>query len=78
MKILAVTSANPVEGVDAPTLKSLNVDLVFTNWRGIVAPPGLPDEKKKQFVELLTKMHESRAVEDDPDQAGLDRRLPDR
>lgn len=59
VKILAVTSANPVEGVDAPTLKSLNVDLVFTNWRGIVAPPGLPDEKKKQFVELLTKMHES-------------------
>ena len=59
MKILAVTSEKAVEGVDAPTLKSLNVDLVFTNWRGIVAPPGLPDEKKKQFVELLTKMHDS-------------------
>jgi len=59
VKILAVTSANPVEGVDAPTLKSLNIDLVFTNWRGIVAPPGLPDEKQKQFIELLTKMHDS-------------------
>jgi putative tricarboxylic transport membrane protein len=59
VKILAVTSAQPVEGVDAPTLKSLNVDLVFTNWRGIVAPPGLPDEKKKQYIELLTKMHGS-------------------
>jgi putative tricarboxylic transport membrane protein len=59
VKILAVTSADKVEGVDAPTLKSLGVDLVFTNWRGIVAPPGLPDDKKKQYVELLTKMHES-------------------
>jgi putative tricarboxylic transport membrane protein len=59
VKILAVTSDKPVEGVDAPTLKSLNVDLVFTNWRGIVAPPELPDAKKQQFVDLLTKMHDS-------------------
>ena len=45
VKILAVTSAEPVEGVDAPTLKSLGVDLEFTNWRGIVGPPGLSDAK---------------------------------
>ncbi len=38
VKILAVTSEEPVEGVDAPTLKEPGVDMVFTNWRGIVAP----------------------------------------
>ncbi|GAB2614295.1 Bug family tripartite tricarboxylate transporter substrate binding protein [Kribbella endophytica] len=59
VKILAVTSEQPVPGLDAPTLKSLNVDLVFTNWRGIVGPPGLSDAKQKQYDELLTKMHES-------------------
>ncbi|TCN30047.1 putative tricarboxylic transport membrane protein [Kribbella orskensis] len=59
VKILAVTSEQPVEGIDAPTLKSLDVDLVFTNWRGIVGPPGLPAEKQQQYNELLTKMHES-------------------
>jgi putative tricarboxylic transport membrane protein len=59
VKILAVTSDKPVEGIDAPTLKSLNVDLVFTNWRGIVAPPELPDAKKQQYIDLLTKMHDS-------------------
>jgi len=59
VKILAVTSAQPVDGIDAPTLKSLNVDLVFTNWRGIVGPPGLPDAKKAQYIELLTKMNGS-------------------
>ncbi|GAA1598998.1 tripartite tricarboxylate transporter substrate-binding protein [Kribbella sancticallisti] len=64
VKILAVTSEQPVEGVDAPTLKSLDVDLVFTNWRGIVAPPGLSDEMKRQYVDLLTKMHESQQWKD--------------
>ena len=59
VKILAVTSERPVEGIDAPTLKSLNVDLAFTNWRGIVAPPELSDAKKQEFIDLLTKMHES-------------------
>lgn len=59
VKILAVTSEQPVDGIDAPTLKSLKVDLVFTNWRGIVGPPGLSDEKKQQYIDLLTKMHDS-------------------
>ena len=54
-----MTSADPVEGVDAPTLKSLGVDMEFTNWRGIVAPPGLSAEKTAQYVDLLTKMHAS-------------------
>lgn len=59
VKILAVTSAEPVSGVDAPTLKSLGVDLEFTNWRGIVGPPGLSDAKTKEYVDLVTKMHAS-------------------
>ena len=59
VKILAVTSAKPVEGVDAKTLKEQGVDLEFTNWRGIVGPPGLSPEKTKQYIDLLTKMHDS-------------------
>ena len=43
VRILAVTSEEPVEGVDAPTLTDEGIDLVFANWRGIVAPPGLND-----------------------------------
>lgn len=59
VRILAVTSANPVESVDAPTLKSLGIALEFANWRGIVGPPGLSDAKKQEYVTLLTKMHDS-------------------
>lgn len=59
VRILAVTSAEPVAGVDAPTLKSLGIDLTFTNWRGIVGPPGLSEAKQKEYTDLLTKMHAS-------------------
>lgn len=57
--ILAVTSDEPVEGVDAPTLKEAGVDLTFTNWRGVVAPPGISEADKTKLVDLVTKMHGS-------------------
>jgi putative tricarboxylic transport membrane protein len=60
IRVLAVTSARRVPDVDAPTLKESGVDLVFSNWRGIVGPPGLSDTKKQEYVDLLTKMHDSK------------------
>jgi putative tricarboxylic transport membrane protein len=59
VKVLAVTSAEKAEGIDAPTLKEQGVDLVFSNWRGIVAAPGLSDDAKKSLVDLVTKLHDS-------------------
>lgn len=64
VRILAVTSAARVEGVDAPTLKEQGVDFTFTNWRGIVAAPGLSEERKKALVDLLTAMHDSKEWKD--------------
>jgi putative tricarboxylic transport membrane protein len=61
VRILAVTSEKPVEGVDAPTLSDEGIDLVFANWRGIVAPPGLSDDETKKWVDAVTKMHDSDA-----------------
>jgi len=59
VRILAVTSEKPVDGVDAPTLTDSGVDLVFANWRGIVAPPGLSAKQTKAFVDAVTTMHDS-------------------
>jgi putative tricarboxylic transport membrane protein len=64
VKILAVTSAERVKDVDAPTLKELGLDLVFTNWRGIVAGPGLSDAQKKEYVDLLTRLHDTKEWKD--------------
>ncbi|HZB19194.1 MAG TPA: tripartite tricarboxylate transporter substrate binding protein [Blastococcus sp.] len=61
VRILAVTSEEAVEGVDAPTLTDEGVDLVFANWRGIVAPPGISDEDTQKWVDAITAMHDSDA-----------------
>jgi putative tricarboxylic transport membrane protein len=61
VRILAVTSEEAVDGVDAPTLKDEGVDLVFTNWRGIVAAPDISDEETQRFVDAVTEMHDSDA-----------------
>ncbi|KUM30223.1 C4-dicarboxylate ABC transporter substrate-binding protein [Arthrobacter sp. EpRS66] len=59
VRVLATSGEERLEGVDAPTLKESDIDLVFSNWRGLVAPPGISEEDKTKWVELITKMHES-------------------
>jgi putative tricarboxylic transport membrane protein len=57
--VLAISGAERVDPVDAPTLKESGIDLVFTNWRGVVAPPELSDADKQALVNAVAKMHES-------------------
>ncbi|MEV0564133.1 tripartite tricarboxylate transporter substrate binding protein [Dactylosporangium sp. NPDC050588] len=59
VKILAVTGARRTGGLDAPTLKELGVDLVFANWRGLVATSGLTAAQRQRLVDLVTDMHNS-------------------
>ena len=54
----------PVEGLDAKTLKEQGVDLEFTNWRGWVAPPELQEGDKTALIDLATKMHDSQEWKD--------------
>jgi putative tricarboxylic transport membrane protein len=61
VRVLAVTTDEPVEGVDAPTLQDEDIDLTFTNWRGIVAPPDISEDETKTFVDAITEMHDSDA-----------------
>ena len=57
VRVLAVSGDERVEGVDAPTLKEAGVNLTFTNWRGVLAPPGISDESKQSLVKVLEEMH---------------------
>lgn len=59
LRVLAVTAPQRVPGVDAPTLKEAGVDVEFTNWRGIVAPPGLSDEGRAELIDAFTTLRES-------------------
>ncbi|MFE7548767.1 Bug family tripartite tricarboxylate transporter substrate binding protein [Streptomyces gardneri] len=59
LRLLAVTGPKRVPGLDAPTLREAGLDTEFTNWRGIVAPPGLSDAEREKLVGLVTKLHDS-------------------
>ena len=57
LRVLAVSGSERVEDVDAPTLTEAGIDLTFTNWRGILAPPGISDDAKQALVKVLEEMH---------------------
>jgi putative tricarboxylic transport membrane protein len=59
VRVLAISGAERVDAVDAPTLKESGIDLEFTNWRGLVAPPELSDADKQALVTAVATMHES-------------------
>lgn len=59
LRVLAVTGKERVDGVDAPTLQEAGIDVEFTNWRGIVAPPGISDADRKALIDVMTKVHDS-------------------
>ena len=74
LRILAVTSSEPVPGLDAPTLRELGVDLELVNWRGLVAPPGLTTDQRSGLVDLVSRMHDTSAVVGPAAGQWLDRR----
>ncbi|RKT88404.1 putative tricarboxylic transport membrane protein [Saccharopolyspora antimicrobica] len=59
LRALAVTSPERVPGIDAPTLQESGVDVSFTNWRGIVAPPGISEAEREKLIGLFTRLHDT-------------------
>lgn len=60
IRALAVTSEERVDVLpDVPTLTEQGTDLVFTNWRGLVAPPELDAAEQERLVGLVEDMHAS-------------------
>jgi putative tricarboxylic transport membrane protein len=59
LRWLAVSSDAPIDGVDAPTIVDSGLDVVISNWRGIVGPPDLSDEDRDAVIALLDEVHAS-------------------
>ena len=72
LRAIGVTSPERLPGVDVPTFKEQGIDLVITNWRSVVAPPGITAEQKKTLTDLSTKMAASTAWKDILKQKGWD------
>ncbi|MBN9790733.1 MULTISPECIES: tripartite tricarboxylate transporter substrate binding protein [unclassified Pseudonocardia] len=56
LRVLAVTAGERVPGLDVPTLRESGVDVEFSNWRGLVAPPGLSDADRAALADAVAAM----------------------
>ena len=59
LRWLAVTSEKRIEGIDAPTLKELGVDLVIGNWRAVMAAPDLAPADREKLASVIDAMAKS-------------------
>lgn len=60
LRVLAVSAASRVNGIDAPTLRESGIALDLANWRAIVAPPGLSDAEQEALTTRITTLATSR------------------
>jgi putative tricarboxylic transport membrane protein len=58
MRVLAVSGEEAIDvgGTQAPTIQDEGYDVVLTNWRGIVAPPGLTDAERDDIVAFVDEV----------------------
>lgn len=59
LRLLAVSSAERLPGIDAPTLKESGLDVVVENWRMVAAAPGLTEEQKAAVTADVEKLAKS-------------------
>lgn len=59
LRVLAATGGSRAEGIDAPTLHESGLDVVFTNWRGLVAPPGITEAQQEDLTRLVAQLRSS-------------------
>jgi putative tricarboxylic transport membrane protein len=56
LRVLGVSSAARVPGIDAPTLRESGIALDLANWRAIVAPPGLSNAEQDALIRRITRL----------------------
>ena len=75
LRAIGVSSPQRLPGVDVPTFKEQGIDLVLTNWRSVVAAPGITDAQKKTLDRARRADGEVEGLEGAAQAEGLGRRL---
>lgn len=59
LRVLGVSSAKSLKGFKGKTFVSQGYDLIYGNWRGIMAPADLPKADYLNFIKVIDIMHVS-------------------
>ena len=72
MRALGISSEKKMANIPVPTLKEQGLDAVITNWRSVVAAPGISADDKKKLADAIDKMVKSDAWKEVLKQKGWD------
>src|SRR5215218_8770440 len=72
LRAIGVTSPQRLPGVNVPTFKEQGIDLVLTNWRSVMAAPGITPAQQKTLSDAIDKLAKSAAWKDILKQKGWD------
>ena len=59
LRALAISAPVRVAGLDVPTLREQGVALDLSNWRAVVAPPGITEVERDRLIERVEAMARS-------------------
>jgi putative tricarboxylic transport membrane protein len=72
LRAIGVSSPNRLPNVNVPTFKEQGIDLVLTNWRSVIAAPGITDAQRKTLGDLVERMVKSKSWAEQLKQKGWD------
>jgi putative tricarboxylic transport membrane protein len=72
LRAIGVSSPNRLPNVNVPTFKEQGIELVLTNWRSLVAAPGITDAQKAALSQLVERTVKSKAWQEQLKQKGWD------
>ena len=58
---LAMSTEKRAPGIDLPTIRESGLNVDLENWRGVFAPPGIPDAHRQVLITLMQRMNDSAA-----------------
>ncbi len=59
LRALGISSERRLPGMDIPTFIEQGVNVSISNWRGLVAPPGITAEDRAALTKLADGLHQS-------------------
>ena len=53
MRLLAISSAERLDGIDIPTIREAGLDIVLQNWRCLMLPPGVRSSEREWLLAAI-------------------------